>query len=199
MKHKRNLYPPILLALALTLIGFAAYNLRKMPASPYPEIRPSFTLQSATGPVSIRDIRGKVSVVYFGYTHCPDVCPATLSNIGAALRLLTPKEREKVRALFVTTDPARDTPASMARFVKHFDADIIGLSGSEAAIAAAAKSFMAGYGKDKKNHGGKNYAVVHSSFIYILRPDGKIGRLLSHTSTPKQIAAAIRKWTPWAG
>ncbi|MDQ6960556.1 MAG: SCO family protein, partial [Mariprofundaceae bacterium] len=109
MKHKRNLFPPILLAIAVALIGFAAFNLRKMPASPYPEIRPTFSLQSIGGPVSIRDIRGKVGVVYFGYTHCPDVCPATLGNIGAALRLLPAKARKKVRAVFITTDPARDT------------------------------------------------------------------------------------------
>jgi len=198
MNDKRNIFPFILLGLAVVFIGFGVYNLNKMPASPYPEIRLILSLHSVNGPFSIHDLNGKVGVVYFGYTHCPKVCPATLASIGAALKHLDSAEKSKVEALFITTDPERDTPAHMAKFLRHFGSGIMGLSGSEEEIMAAAKSFMVGYVRGKHVPGKADYTVIHSSSIYILRPDGKLGQLINHNSTPKEITSAIRRWTPWA-
>ncbi len=197
MTYKRNMFPFILLGFAAAAIGFGAYNLNKMPASPYPDLRPEFSLHGVNGPFSTHDLAGKVGVIYFGYTHCPDVCPATLANIGAALKQLSSTERPRVKALFITTDPERDTPAHMMKFLHFFGGGITGLSGSAEEIRAAAKSFMVGYEKGNRI-AGKGYTVTHSSSIYILRPDGKIGKLISHNSTPGEIADAIRRWAPWA-
>ena len=198
MKDKRNIFPLILLGLASVLIGFGAYQLNKMPASPYPDIHGEFSLRSVAGPVTSKDMLGKVSLIYFGYTHCPDVCPDTLQRIAAALKLLNPDERAKVFPVFITTDPERDTPELMAEYVHHFSGSrILGLSGSPEAVAAAAKSFLTGYQKEAPDKKG-DYVVTHGSHIIIVRPDGSIGNFMAHTSRPEDIADAIRHWLRWA-
>jgi protein SCO1/2 len=197
MNNKRNIIPLILLGLAAAFIGFGIYTLNKMPVSPYPEIHGHFSLHSVNGSVSTEAIRGKVGVIYFGYTHCPDVCPDTLLRIGAALKLLKTDEIANVAALFITTDPARDSPALMASYVRHFDSHITGLSGSAAEIETATASFLAGYKKEAADHKG-GYTISHVSHITIVRPDGSIGAFMSHGSKPEDIASAIRHWLPWS-
>jgi len=197
MGHKRNnTFPLILLALAAVFIGVGVYNLNRMPASQYPDIHGKFSLHSVDGPVTSRDMLGKVSVIYFGYTHCPDVCPDTLLRVGSALKLLDADEIAKVAPIFITTDPDRDTPEVMAKFAHRFDSHILGLSGSPKEIAAAAKSFLSGYKKQAPGKKGK-YTVTHASFIIIVRPDGKLDKLMSHTSKPKDIANEVRHWLRW--
>jgi len=196
MSYKRNIFPLILLGLATVLVGYGVYNLNKMPPSPYPDIHGEFSLHSVDGPVTSRDMLGKVGVIYFGYTHCPDVCPDTLVRIGAALKLLESDELAKVLPVFITTDPDRDSPELMAKYAHHFNSHILGLSGSTKEIAAAAKSFLSGYKKEAPDKKG-NYTVSHASFIIIVRPDGKLDKLMSHTSKPEDIANEIRHWLRW--
>jgi len=196
MDIKRNTLPLALLGIAVLLIGFGVYQLNKMPASRYPDIHGRFSLVSADGPVSSDQMRGKVGVIYFGYTHCPDVCPDTLLRIGDALKLLDEDELARVMPVFITTDPARDTPELMAAYAHHFDSHLIGLSGSEQAIAAAAKSFLTGYQKAPADKKG-SYTVSHASFIIIVRPDGDIAEFMTHTSSPKKISETIRYWLRW--
>ncbi len=196
MDHKRKTFPLILLGLAAVLVGFGVYNLNRMPPSQYPDIHGEFSLHSDDGPVTSRAMLGKVSLIYFGYTHCPDVCPDTLVRIGAALKLLDSDELANVMPIFITTDPDRDSPELMAKYAHHFNSHILGLSGSTKEIAAAAKSFLSGYKKEAPGKKG-NYAVSHASFIIIVRPDGKLDRLMSHTSKPEDIASEIRHWLRW--
>ncbi len=196
MDIKRNILPLTLLGLAILFISFGAYQLNKMPASRYPDIHGKFSLLSADGPVTSDQMRGKVGVIYFGYTHCPDVCPDTLLRIGAALNQLNEEELSKVMPVFITTDPARDTPELMATYARHFDSHLLGLSGSEQAIATAAKSFLTGYQKASPDTKG-NYTVSHASFIIIVRPDGDIAEFMTHTSPPEKIAETIRYWLRW--
>jgi len=196
-KESRNLFPVVLLIAALGLITIGLYNLNKMPDSPYPDIHGKFLLHSIDGPVSSNDMRGKVGVIYFGYTHCPDVCPDTLLRIGIALKLLDADEIAKVAPIFITTDPDRDTPELMAKYVHHFDSHIMGLSGNPKDVEAAAKSFLSGYKKEAPDNKG-NYTVSHASFIIIVRPDGNLDKLMSHTSKPEDIANTIRYWLKWA-
>lgn len=186
----------MLAMLAAVFVGFGIYHLNRMPESRYPDIHGAFSLMSVNGPVSSSQMHGKVGVIYFGYTHCPDVCPDTLARIGSALKLLNAKELTKVMAVFITTDPARDTPESLASYARHFDAHIIGLSGDARSIAAAAKSYLAGYRKAARDKHG-NYVVTHSSYIIIVRPDGQIAEFMSHTTPPEKIADAIRYWLRW--
>jgi len=196
MNSKKNILPLMLLGLAALLIGFGVYQLNKMPASRYPDIHGTFSLVSADGPVSSEQMRGKVGVIYFGYTHCPDVCPDTLLRIGAALKQLNEEELSRVMPVFITTDPARDTPQVMAAYARHFDSHLIGLSGSAKAIAAAARSFLTGYQKATPDKKG-NYTVSHASFVIIVRPDGDIAEFMTHTSPPEKIAETIRYWLRW--
>jgi len=186
----------MLAALAVLFVGVGVYNLNRMPASRYPEVHGSFALNSAAGPVSSKQMRGKVGIIYFGYTHCPDVCPDTLGRIGAALKLLDERQLARVMAVFITTDPARDSPELLASYVRHFDSHLIGLSGDADSIAAAARSYLAGYRKADDDKRG-NYMVTHSSYIIIVRPDGQIAEFMSHTTSPDKIAEAIRYWLRW--
>jgi len=199
MKYQNKSYPILVVAIILSLgmIAFSVYKLNRMPASLYPGIHGEFSLHSVDGPVASRDLQGKVGLIYFGYTHCPDVCPATLLNIGAALKLLTPDELTRVMPVFITTDPDRDSPASMAKYIQNFDSHIMGLSGSTEEISTAMKSFRGKYKKDAPDSKG-NYTVTHVSHIIIIRPDGQVAEFMSHTSKPEEIATAIRHWLRWA-
>jgi len=114
VKHQGKPYPLFVVAIMLTpgLVAFGVYNQNRMPASPYPGIHGAFSLHSVDGPVTSRDMREKVGIIYFGYTHCPDVCPATLLNVGAALKLLTSEELSRVAPVFITTDGANHDKAA---------------------------------------------------------------------------------------
>ncbi len=185
------------LVIAFTAVGSTWYFLNRIPDNQYPNFKLSFTLQSANGPVSLSDIKGKVGLLFFGYAHCPDVCPSTMVNFGHALDLLNESERSKVKALFISVDPARDTPKIIEKYVSFFHSDITGLTGSVEEIKAATKSFKVGFGKESPNELG-NYSVVHSTYIFIVRPDGGLGSLIGHNASPEEIVESLRYWIKWA-
>lgn len=197
MEKNRQIIPVIGIVIALAAVGFGLYNLNGIPDNEFPEFKPAFSLHSVDGPFKLSDIHGKVGLIFFGYAHCPDVCPATMVNFGQALDLLNDEERSKVRTIFVSLDPDRDTPEIMAKYTGFFHNDILGLSGSVEEITAAAKSFKIAFEHDKPNAIG-NYSLNHSTYIYIVRPDGNIGHLVGHQSSPKAIAAELRFWIKWA-
>jgi protein SCO1/2 len=151
-----------------------------------------FTLSSPTGRISLADYRGKVVAVYFGYTFCPDVCPTALANLAQALATLTPSELEKVQGLFISVDPERDTMDVLKVYAPYFHPNLLGLSGSPAQVAEVAGQYGARYMKQKPNADGL-YSVDHSSFTYIIGPDGKLITSLPHGSPPQQIVDMIRK------
>ena len=125
------------------------------------------------------DFKGKVVLMYFGYTHCPDVCPLTLTQLHVILdRLGAPADR--VRILFVSVDPARDTPAIMHDYVNAFDKRAVGLVGSNSAVEALAKRYRSAFTREP-DRGDGNYEVSHSSAIYIFDGQGK-ARLLATPS-----------------
>jgi protein SCO1/2 len=132
--------------------------------------------------VSGKDYRGKVVLLYFGYTHCPDVCPLTLAQLHVVMQRLGPLA-DNVRILFVTVDPARDTPAIMRAYVNAFDPHAIGLSGSPGDIEALSKRYRSAFTREPDRADG-NYEVSHSSAIYVFDQDGK-ARLLSTPNNPQ--------------
>jgi protein SCO1 len=136
------------------------------------------------------DLRGKWSLVYFGYTHCPDACPTALNDISIALDELGPK-RDAVRPVFITVDPERDTPAVLKDYVTSFDAPILALSGSADEIARAAKAYRVYYAKHPEP--GGDYSMDHSSVIYVMDPGGRFTASFTHESTPEEIAARLKK------
>ena len=119
-----------------------------------------------------RDFRGKYLLVYFGFTYCPDVCPTDLQAIGLAMDQLGTLAAA-VQPLFVTLDPARDTVEQLAQYVPLFHPKLIGLTGSEAAIAAAANAYRVYYKRVPFEKNAADYTVDHSAFVYLVDPDGK--------------------------
>ena len=128
-----------------------------------------FTLSAADGKtLTDADMKGRSFLVYFGYTHCPDVCPTTLAEISDVLRRLPDKP---IRALFVTVDPERDSPAAMADYVSSFDPRIVGLSGSPEEIAAIEKGYRV-YARKGPSRADGEYAMDHSSVVYLMDKNG---------------------------
>jgi protein SCO1 len=143
----------------------------------------SFQLTNDEGKaVTAADYRGKVTLLYFGYTHCPDVCPLTLAHLHVVMEKLG-KPADNVRILFVSVDPARDTPAVMHDYVKAFDPRAVGLTGSAADIEALTKRYRAAFTREPGAADG-SYEVSHSSGIYIFDVNGK-ARLLATPADPQ--------------
>ena len=149
----------------------------------------SFALTAAGGnTVSEQTYRGKWLIVYFGYTFCPDVCPTTLLEIAGALDKLSPRV-DAVQGLFVSIDPKRDTPEILGAYVKSFDPRIVGLTGTTAQIAVAAKSFNVFYERRDADDGG--YVYDHTTLIYLVDPDGRFVKALSGDAGAQQIAEVL--------
>jgi protein SCO1 len=132
-----------------------------------------FSLTNGDGKtVTDADLRGKYALVYFGYTFCPDVCPTTLNEVATALQSLGPKAKA-LQAVFISVDPARDTPAVMKRYTEAFDPRIMGLTGSPEQVAKVAKEFRVYYATHRTGPGPTDYTVDHSSILYLMGPDGR--------------------------
>ena len=151
----------------------------------------NFTLQGKNGPVALEDYRGKVVLIYFGYTFCPDVCPTSLSLMAQALASLEPAERERVQGIFISVDPERDTLDVLKEYAPFFHPSIIGITGSAEQIAAVAQQYGASYMKQKPNADGL-YVVDHSSITYVVDTQGRLVASLPHASSPQQIINAVR-------
>jgi cytochrome oxidase Cu insertion factor (SCO1/SenC/PrrC family) len=151
-----------------------------------------FALIDQTGrQVSDADFRGKLLLVYFGYTFCPNVCPTTLFTIGQAMDRLTPDERKQVAAIFITVDPERDTQKVLAEYVANFSPDLVGLTGSPDAVQAVEHEYHV-YAKKHPEADG-SYSVDHSSIIYLVDRTGKYRAILTAESTAAQIVDGLRK------
>jgi protein SCO1/2 len=124
----------------------------------------------------LEDFRGKAVVLFFGFTHCPDVCPTTLADVAAALKQLGP-DAQRVQVLFVTVDPERDTRELLAKYVTAFDPRFLGMYGDAAATQRTAKEFKIYYEKRKA---GDSYSVDHSGQTYVIDPQGRLRLLVRH-------------------
>jgi protein SCO1 len=149
-----------------------------------------FRLNDPTGaPKTLADFRGKVVVLFFGYTQCPDFCPTTLSELAAAMKQLGP-DAARVQVLFVSIDPERDTPALLARYVPAFYPSFLGLSGDAAATAATAKEFKIIYQKQPGPTPG-TYTMDHSAGTYLFDPRGRLRVYESYGQGPAAFARDI--------
>jgi protein SCO1/2 len=153
-----------------------------------------FTLVDQNGKtVSDRDFRGKYMLIFFGFTHCPDICPAELQVMSAALDALGPKADEVV-PIFVTLDPERDTPEAVGAYVKNFGKNFVGLTGSPAAIDNAAKIYRVTYSKfEYKDKDGKyGYSIDHSALIYLMHRNGKYLSHFTYGTPAAKMAETMR-------
>jgi protein SCO1/2 len=139
-------------------------------------------------PRHLEDFRGKAVVLFFGFTHCPDVCPTTLVDVSNALKTLG-ADAGRVQVLFVTVDPERDTPDALAKYVTAFDPRFLGLRGDAAATQRAAKEFKIYYEKRKS---GDSYSVDHSGQSYVLDPQGRLRLLVRPDRIVEDLPADLR-------
>lgn len=142
--------------------------------------------------VTAQDYRGKVVVMYFGYAHCPDVCPLTMANLHAVLQGLGEKTASHIQVLFVTVDPARDTVPFLHEYLDAFDTRFVGLRGTPSQLQALVKRYRGIYEIEKPIPANGNYAVSHSSGIYIFGPQGKIRLLASESSSIADMTHDLR-------
>jgi protein SCO1/2 len=152
-----------------------------------------FSLTGDDGkPVTGNTFKGRTSLVYFGYTHCPDVCPETMARLLQVIGKLGP-DAQQVRILFITVDPARDTPRALRDYVGAFDAQHArGLTGSSQQIEALAKRYRVAYQMEKRDPRG-DYEVTHSSAVYIFDSQGHARLLATDHDTPDDIARDLRR------
>lgn len=150
-----------------------------------------FALRSAAGPLSLHDLRGKVVLLYFGYTMCPDICPTSLAFTAQGLAQLDAKELENVKMLFVTVDPERDTLERLKDYTTFFHPSIAGLTGTPEEIARAAKLYGASYAKQQVESAA-GYVVDHTADTYVIAPDGSLYAMLPHATPPGIVAAKVR-------
>lgn len=185
------------LPLAVATIGGALLWWRTTPPPTAPALaaRPEqadFTVETADGPLALASLRGSVVVVYFGYTACPDICPTTLATIAAAFGQLKPDERARATALMVSVDPARDTPARLAEYVRFFDPSFHGGTAGDAQIAAIAADWGVVYRKVDESGSAMGYTMDHSTWAFLVGPDGaRLGRI-DHGTPPDVLAGKLR-------
>lgn len=153
----------------------------------------NFTLQRADGtPVKLSDFHGKVVLLYFGYTACPDVCPTSLATTAAALKTLSPEELAQIQPIFISVDPERDNGERLMNYAKYFHPSFIGVTGTAAQLAQVAKQYGVFYRKVDSNS-AMGYLLDHSAQTYLVSKDGKTVTVLPHGTLPDTVAAQLRQ------
>ena len=202
-RHSRPLPRLLLAALlgaAIVFVGAAAFLTLELREGPRGVAR-SLLGSAIGGPfdlvdqdgnrVSDRDLRGRWLIVYFGYTHCPDACPTALNNIALAVQRLGGPLRAAIRPVFITIDPARDTPRVMKDYVASFDAPILALTGTAAQVARAAKAYRVYYAE--RAEPGGDYSLDHTSVIYLVDPKGRFAGSLDGAAAPGPLAERLKQ------
>ena len=167
----------------------APFNAADVSATP---VGRDFELSDPSGQKRrLSEFKGKAVVLFFGYTHCPDVCPTALSGMRDAMALLG-EDAKKVQVVFVTVDPERDTPQMLGQYVPWFYPSFLGLWGDAQAVAAIAKDFGVFY---KKQPGStpENYSVDHTATSFVFDPQGRHRLLVQHGMPPDKLAADLRR------
>jgi protein SCO1/2 len=141
--------------------------------------------------ITDQDMKGKPFLVFFGYTHCPDVCPTTLFDVSEMMRALG-KDADRTSALFITVDPDRDTPSVMKDYLSSFDPHLRGATGGEKAIDAAEKAYRVYAKKVPAEHG--DYSMDHTALVYLMDKDGRFIAPFSLKRRPEESAADLRKY-----
>jgi protein SCO1/2 len=178
-------YAALFLALMLTACGRPAFHMTDISGA-MPRLDFHLTRASDGAAVSGETYRGRVTILYFGYTNCPDVCPATLANLTG---MLTKLDRKDVQVLFVTVDPGRDTRPALKDYVHAFSPQIEGLRGTDNQLADLARRFRVAYSVDPK----PPYTVMHSNAVFFFDPSGRIRLVTTDTSDTSAMADDVAK------
>lgn len=192
--HARQMIYAVMGALvAMLLVGTGVSLWIGGPSGGGLSVGGPFTLEDADGrTVTNADFRGKYMLVYFGYTFCPDVCPTTLAAVADAMDRLGP-EAAKVRPVFITVDPRRDTPAVLRRYTAAFGPALIGLTGTPQEVAQVAREYRVYYAEHRTGPGPDDYAMDHSSVLYLLNPQGRFVAPLRADLSGAELADALKR------
>ncbi len=159
-----------------------------------PAIGGSFTLTQGNGEVvTDRDFRGHYLLIYFGYTSCPDICPTTLSAIADAIDILGSRA-QRVQPLFITVDPAHDTPAIMRAYVRAFSPRIVGLTGTPAEIHAIEQEYRITSTIDDTGSGRSGYTIAHTAVLFLVAPDGRYLAPFAATDSGAELAKDLARY-----
>ena len=197
------MHKSILLALIVLLAGLLAWMLLFwQPADPTQEAHRQialkeapkggdFTLQGPSGPVSLADYRGKVVVLYFGYTWCPDICPTNLSMFSQVMNELDTDEQKQVQPIFISVDPRRDNIERLLEYTEYFHSGLLGITGSESEVASVAALYGVVF-RAVNADTEENYAVDHSADSYIIDRQGDLVDTLPHGTSSETLLKKIR-------
>ena len=152
-----------------------------------------FQLEDQSGKaVTDADMKGKPFLVFFGFTHCPDICPTTLFDMSQLMKELGP-DADRTGALFITVDPKRDTPAVVQQYAAAFGPSIEGLTGTPEEIATVAKEYRVYYAVHRTGPGANDYSMDHSSVLYLMDPNGRFVAPVRADQSGDEIAANLKK------
>ena len=185
-----------LVALALMALPAACERADSPPLAGAAIGGPFSLVDQNARPRTERDFAGKYRIMYFGYTYCPDVCPVDVANLMAGWRAFARADAAraaKIVPIFVSVDPVRDTPAVLRTWTGAIDPHLVGLTGTPAQIAHAARGYGVSYTSQQKGT-EPGYLVDHSRAAFLMGPDGRPLALLSHDGTPATIAAELGRW-----
>ncbi len=177
------------------LPGSQAAKLGQAVALSTPPTGGDFTLDGPQGPMSLRDHAGKLVLLYFGYTYCPDICPTSLMVWQQALAALSPAELARVQPIFVSVDPERDNIARLADYTQFFHKSMIGLTGKPEQLKAIASRYGAVFARVEGASAG-GYVVDHSAMTYVVDARGQLVASLPHGASAAQLLIEIRKYLP---
>ena len=186
------------LALVVLIFAGAVYYELSRPATIYgsmidpPKPMPDFSLQSAGGAVKLSDFRGKYTLLYFGYTSCPDICPTTLSGLKAALSELGSQAAGQVQVVFVSVDYKRDTPARVSAYAQAFSQDFVGLGGTQAQIDQITQEYGIYYKLNDPDPKTGYYSVDHTAIVLVLDRQGNLVMTWDYGQQPDEIASDLR-------
>ncbi len=200
MQANRSILTLLAVGLLGVLVGVAYLLNSSEPhefvGTPYlnPSEAAAFELTADDGNRTTLDAyRGKVVLVYFGYTFCPDICPASLAELADAVTLFESGDRQDIQVMMISVDPARDTPEALGKYMDHFDESFIGLTGTEAEIAAVAADYNVFY-QTYEEESATGYLVDHWAGVYVIDRGGRIVESLSFGMTGEQIADDVKEW-----
>ena len=183
------------LALVLPLVVATTWlvKARNAPKLPVEPIGGDFTLTDHNGaPFELSSLRGKAVLIFFGYSYCPDVCPTTLSKLTSVAKRLG-DEKPKIKTLYITVDPDRDTPEVLKLDLKSFDLDALGLTGTRAEVDKVIKQYGASYTIVPLPQSAAKYSVSHSTTLYALDRKGRVRILFDYDATVDEIVKGIRE------
>ena len=183
----------LLFAAGLMLAKYTPWKEQNNANLGYANLGGDFVLDSSTGPISLQDFRGKMVLMYFGFTSCPDVCPTALSSIAASMRQLTPSQEAQIQPLFVSVDPDRDSLDNLAKYSAYFHPRMLGITGETKVLDQLVKNYGAYYRYIPLENSALDYTVDHTSRVYFIGREGELISTIAHGTSVEDITVLIKQ------